>query len=255
MENLPYELYRNAWNGVLSDGVAYNHWGGKAISSKVISLLELQPSHSVLDVCCGEGGTLRALPPVRFKCGIDISFPAIERCRSRRMDGAWVQADAHRLPFESNSFDRIFSQDADAWLQGDAISVLREVARVMKRDGIFVFQNYVQSREMPEDAIVKTESVLRSSGFAHTELLIREELDSLFRNASLDIKETRDLHDWYLADNIRMLKAASSLQRIQHSLLPLLAWRGRYLFQQTLVDRRNARGAFRTAGKAEPKFL
>lgn len=222
--NLPYEDYRDDWNRVLPDGPAFNHWGGRVISERLIGLLQLEPMHSVLDVCCGEGGTLSLLPPVRFKCGVDISEPALKRCRKRNPDAVLVNADAHKLPFEDNSFDRIFSQDADAWMQGNPSAVLSEIARVLKPGGTFVFQNYMRSRAIPGRVLADTSAVLRASGYMRTDLLVKDDLLELFQAAGLLIKEIHDVHEEYSVDNARMLEAARSLTDHRCTLLPLLEW-------------------------------
>ncbi len=222
MKDLPYEAHLENWRKVLPDGTPYNHWGGRSINRHIVALLKVLPSHSVLDVCCGEGGTLADLPNVKLRCGIDVSLPALTRF-SRYPDRVSVNGDAHHLPFKDHSFDTAYAQDADAWLQGDAFSVLSEVRRVLRPSGLFLLQNYVQSSDMPQEAIATTERLLRLSGFAETSFLIREEIEALFASAGFNVRMVQDLHEIYASDNARMLTTAMTFGD-SHSLLPLLEW-------------------------------
>jgi SAM-dependent methyltransferase len=219
-----YDMYRDRWEAILPDGLAYNHWGGKVISERLIRTLNVESWHSVLDVCCGAGGTLSLLPKLQYKCGIDISLQAVEQCKKSQGDGQFICGDAHSLPFETRTFDRIFCQDADVWMEGKSRLILGEVARVVKRDGAFVFQNYVRSTRMPFFAETRTRQILQLCGFRHTHVLAMEELDNLFRAAGLLITSKYDLHEDYVRDNARMLAAARSSEKSLGSLQVLLEW-------------------------------
>ena len=65
----------------------------------------------------------------------------LDRCRKRRLwltRASFVKADARQLPFGDNSVDVVFSNLLLPWID-DPASVAREVARVLRKDGLFAF--------------------------------------------------------------------------------------------------------------------
>ncbi len=58
----------------------------------------------------------------------------LERAAERWRGGAWVQADAARLPFENGSFDLVVSTEAFHWFP-DPDTVLAELRRVLRPGG------------------------------------------------------------------------------------------------------------------------
>lgn len=97
-----------------------------------------QGQPAVLDVGCGDGCILRALSPrVGRAVGVDISEAALEVARSSSgADIEFVQGDAEEgLPFDSDSFDVVFSGDVIEHLF-DSASFLREMHRVLKPNGV-----------------------------------------------------------------------------------------------------------------------
>jgi demethylmenaquinone methyltransferase/2-methoxy-6-polyprenyl-1,4-benzoquinol methylase len=121
-------------NGLMSLSL-HHRW-----RSYAVSLLQLMPGDSVLDVCCGTGDFL---PAVREKIGsagrvvgIDFCAPMIERARPKH-PSLLSLGDACRLPIASNSFSAVTvgwgirnvpDIDAAHW----------EIARVLKPGGRFV---------------------------------------------------------------------------------------------------------------------
>lgn len=80
----------------------------------------------VLDLGCGNGEYRELLEHLGFEwVGIDIG------------SSTGVIADAHALPFESNSFDLVISLSALEHLEYPIVA-LQEVARVMKHEGHFI---------------------------------------------------------------------------------------------------------------------
>ena len=69
--------------------------------------LALAPGHRLLDLACGSGWIGQRLRPhVLLVAGLDFS-PAMLAAAARLTDLILIQADAGRLPFRSNSFERI----------------------------------------------------------------------------------------------------------------------------------------------------
>jgi SAM-dependent methyltransferase len=102
----------------------------------VLRLLGEGPGR-LLDVGCGTG--LYAAEVSRqgwAVAGVDISEDMLRLARERGLDV--VHADAEALPFDDQSFDAVISM----WTHtdvGDFTQVVREVARVLRRDGPFVY--------------------------------------------------------------------------------------------------------------------
>jgi malonyl-CoA O-methyltransferase len=100
--------------------------------------------HTVVDLGCATGSALRLLQK-RFRhaklIAVDLSRPMLERARRRV---SWprrirtVQADARALPFVNGSIDVLFANLLLPWID-DPEAVFREVARVLRKDGLFAF--------------------------------------------------------------------------------------------------------------------
>ena len=95
----------------------------------------------VLDVACGLGGQLALLKQAGCEAwGLDTSTALLRHCRSRfagEGETPLVCAAAEALPFRSDSLDRIVCQGSlDHFARPR--SFIREVARVLKPDGLAV---------------------------------------------------------------------------------------------------------------------
>ena len=112
-------------------------------------LLErLQPlrvnAETILDLGAATGNTMEQLRK-RFSgarvVSLDLSHDMLRAAtRKRRWFSrtSFVQADAEKLPFSDASFDVVFSNLLLPWLT-DPATALAEVARVLRKDGVFVF--------------------------------------------------------------------------------------------------------------------
>lgn len=98
----------------------------------------------VLDLGCGAGQLSSALVDAGATVvGIDVSPAMIDIARSR-LDGSAtfsVGDISHPLPFDTNSFDLVVASLVMHYLK-DWTPVLREVARVLKPDGVAAFSTH-----------------------------------------------------------------------------------------------------------------
>jgi len=110
-------------------------------------LAPLAPFHSGLDLCCGTGAALQVIRPLCNDqvIGVDISRGMLEICKQHMQavagSAAWelVRADALALPFEAE-FDVVVCFGALGHILGrDQQRFVREVARVLRPGGRFVF--------------------------------------------------------------------------------------------------------------------
>src|ERR1700741_369822 len=106
-------------------------------------LNHLTPGVSVLDCGCGPGsitlGIARAVYP-GLVTGIDFGGSQIERATARATEEAvsnvtFRVADCYALPFEDNTFDRIFSNALLEHLS-DPVRALKELHRTLKPGGV-----------------------------------------------------------------------------------------------------------------------
>lgn len=98
----------------------------------------------VVDLGCATGAALRPLAK-RFRgarvVGVDLTPAMVARAVRR---GGWLSkisaicADARALPFDDDSVDVVFANQLLPWFDEPA-SVLREVARVLRDGGLFLF--------------------------------------------------------------------------------------------------------------------
>lgn len=91
----------------------------------------------ILDAGCGTGGMLAHLGPCSSVVGVDLERLALTYARQRG-DQKLLQASALELPFQSDSFDTVYSLDVLEHLDDDHLGI-RELKRVCRPGGtIFV---------------------------------------------------------------------------------------------------------------------
>jgi SAM-dependent methyltransferase len=125
----------------------------------------------VLEVSCGHGGGAEYLAttmkPASYT-GLDINAPGIEFCREHRRQPNldFVCANAQELPFENDTFDAIINVEA-GHLYADFNAFLREVNRVLKPGGHFLYADCRGQRDIPEwDATMAAFPLRKISGKA-----------------------------------------------------------------------------------------
>jgi SAM-dependent methyltransferase len=118
-------------------------------------ILHLNPTHRLLDLCCGPGRHLVYLGRrVGQAVGLDLSRALLQRASRHWHDSnktagetsdescstapLLIQGDMRRLPLEDASFDRVvnlFTSFGYFESEADNFAVLREVSRLLKPDG------------------------------------------------------------------------------------------------------------------------
>jgi ubiquinone/menaquinone biosynthesis C-methylase UbiE len=121
----------------------------------------------MLEISCGRGGgfchLIDLLPIQSHAIGLDFSFNAIRYCTHRhtgRPNVAFVCGHALRLPFRDMSFDVVVNVEA-SHVYGDDAAFLREVSRVLARDGKFLYADYRCRSNVPT-----LERLARDAGFS-----------------------------------------------------------------------------------------
>ena len=112
---------------------------------ELISQGNIQPDHHMLDIGCGTGSFVVLLKrqfPAAHVIGLDPDPKALRRSQDKlARAGVAVQLDrgfSDELPYEKQSFDRVFSSFMFHHLDGQQRKeTLREVLRVLKPGGSF----------------------------------------------------------------------------------------------------------------------
>ena len=156
----------------------------REVAARTGARLALQPGESVLDVGCGTGVFLPGLAaiagPEGRVVGLDHSAAFLEDARKRLTEAslsdrvALVEGDAHRLPFEDETFDAAHCERVLMHLEDPALAI-REMERVVR----------------PGGRVVIAEVYAAAARMAHpdpeAERLISAELVSGMRNVSMGI--------------------------------------------------------------------
>src|SRR5579859_5056393 len=159
--------FGHIWEYVLPDGLKYCNWGGQKSSRQLVDALGINGSDKVLELCCGQGGTLNLMPKARLIVGVDKSSVSIEEAK-RHLEGKPIEllcADIHKLPYPNAFFTKILAQDGDAWMEPSNFALMSEISRVADRNCVFVYQSYVCSDAIPNDALEKTDKILCKCGY------------------------------------------------------------------------------------------
>ncbi len=121
-------------------------WGPEGWTEAELDLLQLRPGHRVLELGGGAGQCARWVVGVHPEVQIvstDLSggMLAVGRTLNARhgMPLPLAQCDATGLPFAEASFDRVFTAYGAVPFVADSARLMREVARVLRPGGRFVF--------------------------------------------------------------------------------------------------------------------
>jgi ubiquinone/menaquinone biosynthesis C-methylase UbiE len=163
-----------------------------------VSLLEAQPNDRILEVGFGAGVAIGALAQIVTQgkvVGVDYSKTMVRAAgwrnaravRSGRIE--LHQAEAAKLPFEADSFDKAFSiHSIYFWPQ--PLKALREIRRVLKPGGMLIMTIMPKAAMslLGPDAAVETAEfkpyegeelaqLLREAGFSATRIVVDAKSD------------------------------------------------------------------------------
>jgi ubiquinone/menaquinone biosynthesis C-methylase UbiE len=111
----------------------------RAIEARLFAKIEFVPP--ILDLGCGDGIFSYILfkdKSVKIDAGCDISEEAISRARNLGIYKELKIADATNLPYDNNYFSTVFSNCVLEHIKNETM-VLKEVSRVLKPNGKFIF--------------------------------------------------------------------------------------------------------------------
>lgn len=132
------------------------------VLARLVELAQPQKDWLALDVATGTGHTAFAVAPfVKKIIGTDITPQMLDEARKlqkeKKIDNAAFKlADTHNLPFADEAFNLITCRRS-AHHFSDIIAALKELRRVLRRDGRLV----IDDRSIPEDDFIdKTMNLL-----------------------------------------------------------------------------------------------
>lgn len=121
-----------------------NNWDDRLFRERILAYL--QPESVVLDLGAGAGivsqMNFRGLPAQM--CGVDLDPRVVD---NPMLDEGRV-ASATGIPYEDNRFDVVFSDNVLEHLE-EPLQVFREVDRVLKPGGVFLFKTPNKYHYMP----------------------------------------------------------------------------------------------------------
>jgi SAM-dependent methyltransferase len=138
---LPFEWTPTYWQGWRETSNPYRQFKSERDRSLTVEALQLRDGEQVLEVGCGYGWITEALfrsARIRW-AGIDSSESMVEQLRARLSDyrPAASVGDARKIPFPSNSFDKVLSTGVLMHVP-DEYAALKEMVRVLRPGGLLV---------------------------------------------------------------------------------------------------------------------
>ena len=179
------------WHTRYTQQAAWTH----GLREYIFEKIKRDMGSSVLEVGCGTGAVLSALPSRFEPHGLDIDASALAECRSHAPHACLVQGDALQLPYSDNTFDVVYSHYLLLWVRAP-LQALDEMKRVTRLGGhviAFAEPNYLERVDQPGKLV--------QLGEWQTEALTRQGVDpglgarlaDLFFEAGIKIVETGTL--------------------------------------------------------------
>lgn len=201
-------------------------------ATRLVRLLKafrsLPPGSKVMEVGCGVGRqsrTLKKLRPDLQVFGCDLSQLAISEARKYNDEVEYEVSDAARLPYSDASFDAVMLFDVLEHVP-DVEAVVREVARVLKPEGLF--HGYIPIEGQPHTLFIRLRNSQRfplarwkREQIGHIQQLTAAGIIALFQRCQLEPHHYD--YSFHLAGQLHDLADYWRRDRLANPALP--AWR------------------------------
>ena len=140
-----------------------------SICDKIIQIMDIQKGDRILEVGCGAGYLARELQKYDY-IGVDYSKPLVEKHKHLFPKHAVQVAQAGSLPFEENSFDKVFCFGVVQYFPDREYAdlALSEMKRVARHS---IFLGDLKTRPTRKEHFVYPKDELADSGFEFSECL------------------------------------------------------------------------------------
>jgi ubiquinone/menaquinone biosynthesis C-methylase UbiE len=159
-------------------------------AERLLRLVAPTGSERSLDVACGPATLARIFAPrVRSIAGLDLTPAMLERARKEAAAGnlsnfSLIRGNLLQLPFAGGSFDLVVTSYSIHHLP-DAVTAIREVARILKRGGKFGLLDIIVSEDPAVAKAYNDIEIARDS--SHTRALPVSEFEKLLASCGLRI--------------------------------------------------------------------
>lgn len=191
---------------------------------RLVELGEWSPDQQALDIATGGGHTALAVAPHVARITVtDLTPRILEKAREFLLsqgvtNAVFQEADAEALPFEANSFDRVTCRIAPHHFP-DMAQFVREVARVLKPDGIFLLIDCMAPSDPELDRFDNRVEKWRDP--SHGRSCTVEEWQTFLKEAGLNIEQTEFFRKAHMYDDwtTRSQMAADEKERLAKFIL------------------------------------
>ncbi|WP_235296275.1 class I SAM-dependent methyltransferase [Portibacter marinus] len=163
------KIWREAFRDEYPEGLRHYGYLTKSELQKILKLLSLNEQDVVLDIGCGKGGPgLKLAEETGAKLlGIDIIEEAIEQAKSfstqfqLEQEALFHVGEFYNIPLDDEMVDAVVSFDS-FWTVTDKLFALKEIGRVLKPGGRFVFTHWDLIDQDPIDLFKQSKMTFNS---------------------------------------------------------------------------------------------
>ena len=211
------QLVRDEFSRQAEAMAAAPAFSAEAIMNRFKEAIAPKKAGVMLDLACGPGILLAGLAStMKLNVGVDLTPKMIQMTRAKSLAAnltniRFLESPAENLPFASHLFDCVVTRlTLHHFL--DPLSVLREVKRILKPDGLLVIADLLSSEDPTETRLHNALEQLRDP--SHIRMLPASELLKMVNDAGFRVISTdhwlqaRHFGEWAaIVENTRSLKS------------------------------------------------